>query len=419
MTDYFYRGRDAEGRPVEGHQEASSQSALVQWLTRQDITPTHVQVSKRRRAKTSDSSGTRDSQSDVLERWFRFKRRVKLDDLIMFCRQMHALTRSGIPLMRAINGLAEASRSPRLSAVLHQVSRSLTQGSTLSNALRAHPHAFNDLFVAMIRMGESTGRLDGAFQQLIGHLEREKDTRKRLAAATRYPLFVTISITAALLIVSFRVIPQFSSVFASLGAELPWPTRVLIASSDFMLATWPYLLALIVASVVALLRWKNTPAGQVRWDQGLLRIPIVGSLFERIALGRFARPFAMMLDAGVPMLQALNVASRTVGNRYIGRGIEGMVAGIERGESLLTTASASGLFDPLILQMIAVGEETGNVAELLVEVADFYDQEVDYDLKRMTEMIEPILLAFMGIMVVILVLGVFLPMWDLGSAFGR
>ncbi|MDX1269491.1 MAG: type II secretion system F family protein, partial [Oceanisphaera sp.] len=149
-----------------------------------------------------------------------------------------------------------------------------------------------------------------------------------------------------------------------------------------------------------------------------LRFPLMGGIYERIALGRFARPFAMMLEAGVPLLQALSVASRTVGNKYIGKGIEGMMSGIERGESLQSTASASGLFNPLILQMIAVGEETGNVGGLLVDIADFYDQEVEYDLKRLAEAIEPILLLFMGMMVLVLALGVFLPMWDLGAAFG-
>lgn len=418
MTDFFYRGRDADGRSVEGYQEAASQSALVQLLRRQDITPTRIEIAKKKaRAKAQTRSTSNEDNRSWLARLL--GRRVKLDELIMFCRQMHALTRSGIPLMRAINGLADATASPRLSQILTQVARSLTQGTTLSTAMRAHPDAFNDLFVSMIRMGETTGRLDSAFQQLIGHLEREKDTRKRLSAATRYPLFVSVSITLAMLTVTFKVIPAFSGVFASLGAELPWPTRVLIGTSNFLLASWPYLLVLISLAVYGVIHWKRTPKGEVHWDHGLLKLPLLGRLFERIALGRFARPFAMMLDAGVPMLQALQVSSRTVGNRYIGRGIEQMVTGIERGESLLTTASASGLFNPLILQMIAVGEETGNVADLLVDIADFYDQEVDYDLKRMTELLEPILLAFMGIMVVILVLGVFLPMWDLSSAYGN
>ena len=210
--------------------------------------------------------------------------------------------------------------------------------------------------------------------------------------------------------------PQFASIFSKLGADLPAPTLLLIASSNFMIAYWWAILGVLAGSIIALVRWKKTPSGLLTWDRWVLKVPILGGIFERVALGRFARPFAMMLEAGVPLLQALAVTARTVGNEHIGKGIDGMQNGIERGESLLATASSSGMFNPLILQMIAVGEETGNVSDLLVDIADFYDQEVEYDLKRMAESIEPLLLMFMGAMVLILALGVFLPMWELGSA---
>lgn len=413
MAEYYYQGRTSDGQSVEGTLEASSQSALLQQLKRQSIVPTKVEPAGKGRRKSSDDK----AGSSLLERLQRKK--VSIDELIMFSRQMYALSRSGIPLMRAINGLAEATRSPRLGEVLQDVARSLSQGTTLSTAFHGHPDVFNDLFVSMIRMGESTGRLDVAFKQLIDHLELEKDTRKRIKSATRYPIIVVVAITMALMVINFMVIPAFAGVFAKLGADLPIPTRILIASSEFMLSTWPYLLGLVLLLGYAFVRWKKTPEGHLTWDRLVLKMPLMGGIYERIALGRFARPFAMMLDAGVPLLQALSVASRTVGNRHIGKGIENMQSGIERGESLMATASASGMFNPLILQMIAVGEETGNVDELLVDIADFYDQEVEYDLKRLAEAIEPILLVFMGGMVLILALGVFLPMWDLGSAFNR
>ena len=412
MAEFYYKGRTEDGQPVEGVLEATSQGALLQQLKRQNVIPTLVQPAGKKRGAANINLNM------SLDGLFNRKKKVSIDEQIMFCRQMYALTRSGIPLMRAINGLADATRSPRLGEVLHDVARSLTQGTTLSTAFRAHPDVFGDLFISMIRMGESTGQLDTAFKQLIDHLELEKDTRKRIASATRYPIIVVSAILVAILVINFAVIPAFAGVFAKLGADLPLPTRILIFSSEFMLSTWPYLLGLIALGGYAFYRWKQTTEGQYKWDRIILKFPILGGVYERIALGRFARPFAMMLDAGVPLLQALNVASRTTGNRYIGRGVEGMVGGIERGESLLATASASGMFNSLILQMIAVGEETGNVSDLLVDIADFYDQEVEYDLKRLAEAIEPILLMFMGGMVLVLALGVFLPMWDLGSAFG-
>ncbi len=414
MAEFFYRGRTQDGQAVEGVLEAASQGALLQQLKRQNIIPTTVQPAGKRAGSGGSKFKLDVSMGELLNR----KKKVSTDELIMFCRQMFALTRSGIPLMRAINGLADATRSPRLGEVLRDITRSLTQGTTLSTAFRGHPDVFNDLFISMIRMGESTGQLDTAFKQLITHLELEKETKKRIASATRYPIIVVSAIMVAMLVINFWVIPAFAGVFAKLGADLPIPTRILIGSSEFMLSTWPYLLGLIALCLYAFFRWKKTSEGRLKWDRLILKFPLLGGVYERIALGRFARPFAMMLEAGVPLLQALNVASRTTGNRYIGRGIEGMVGGIERGESLLATASASGMFNPLILQMIAVGEETGNVSDLLVDIADFYDQEVEYDLKRLAEAIEPILLVFMGAMVLVLALGVFLPMWDLGSAFG-
>lgn len=410
MAEFSYRGRDSSGQTVEGSVSGQSRSAVLRQLKQQNIIATRIEE------QTASAQKSSDNRLDLAHLFSR--KRVNIDELIMFSRQMYALTRSGIPLIRAINGLADATRSPVLSDVLHEVTRSLTQGTNLANAFRAHPGVFGDLFIAMIRMGESTGRLDSAFKQLIDHLELEKDTRKKIASATRYPIIVTVFIFIALFVVNLLVVPQFSSIFSKLGADLPLPTVVLIATSNFMQQFWWALIIAIGLGAFSFVRWKNTSEGELAWHRFVLRVPILGGVFERVALGRFARPFAMMLDAGVPLLQALTVSSRTVGNAYIGKGIENMLHGIERGESLLATASSSGMFNPLILQMIAVGEETGNVSDLLVDIADFYDQEVEYDLKRLAESLEPVLLIFMGLMVLVLALGVFLPMWELGAAFG-
>ena len=413
MAEFSYRGRSSDGQLVEGTLQGASRAAVLKQLKQQNIIATKIEAGS---AKASISSGRGSGSSINIAALFK-PRKVSIDDMIMFSRQMYALTRSGIPLIRAINGLADATRSPVLSEVLREITRSLTQGTTLANAFRAHPQVFGELFIAMIRMGETTGRLDSAFRQLIDHLELEKDTRKKIVAATRYPIIVTVFIFIALFIVNIFVVPQFSSIFSKLGADLPLPTIVLIASSNFMLKFWWLIVGMLVIAIGSFIYWKKTPEGHLQWDKFILKIPILGGVFERVALGRFARPFAMMLEAGVPLLQALTVTSRTVGNEHIGKGIEGMLNGIERGESLLATASSSGMFNPLILQMIAVGEETGNVSDLLVDIADFYDQEVEYDLKRLAESLEPILLIFMGAMVLVLALGVFLPMWELGAAF--
>lgn len=408
MAVFKYSGRDDKGNLISSTLEAGTLEAAMSELKGRRIIPSKMEQIK---------TGSGWAWFDDLNTQFKDMQLPKItdDDLIMFCRQMHALMKSGIPLLRAIEGLSDNTRNERLQRLLAAVSQQLQSGSDLATSMALHKE-FNSLFVSMIRMGEATGRLDQAFKQLVSHLEQEKETKKRVLATVRYPSFVIGAIAVALLIINVKVIPAFSQVFAQFGADLPWPTRLLIGTSDFTLAYGWYLLAASVLVFYGVRRYINTKTGRWRWDRLKLKLPLVGGIFERITIGRFTRPFAMMLDAGVPLIQALGVTGRTVGNAYVGGKISSMTQGIERGDSLLNTAANTEMFTPLVLQMIAVGEETGNVSELLNDISDFYEQEVDYDLKKLAENIEPILLAIMGALVLVLALGVFLPMWDLSSA---
>ena len=344
------------------------------------------------------------------------RKHVDLDELIIFCRQMYSLAKAGVPIIRAIAGLGKSNRNLYFREVLQKVRSDLEGGVSMAVALNAHPKVFGTLFVSMISVGENTGQLDQAFRQLASYLELERETRKRIKQATRYPLFVLSAMAVALTVINLFVIPAFSKVFAQFQAQLPLPTRILIATSQFFQDYWWLLALLLGGSLYAFFKWIETEAGALKWDQLKLRLPIVGGIFERIALARFTRTFAMMYKAGVPLLQTLSINSASVGNKYIGQAILGMRESVERGEALTRSASASGLFTPLVLQMMAVGEETGALDDLFVEVADFYEQEVDYDLKQLADAIEPILIVAMGVMVLILALGVFLPMWELASA---
>jgi MSHA biogenesis protein MshG len=292
----------------------------------------------------------------------------------------------------------------------------LEGGMSMAVSLNAHPKVFGTLFISMISVGENTGQLDQAFRQLSVYLELERETRKRIKQATRYPMFVLIAMGVGLTVINMFVIPAFAKVFAQFHAQLPLPTRFLIGTSQFFQDYWWLMGLMLAGGIYGFISWTQSEAGALRWDQIKLRLPIVGGLFERIALGRFTRTFAMMYRAGVPLLQTLSINSVSVGNRYIGQAILNMREGVERGEALTRTATASGLFTPLVLQMMAVGEEAGALDDLFIEVADFYEQEVDYDLKQLADAIEPILIVGMGVMVLVLALGVFLPMWDLSSA---
>lgn len=408
MIQFTYKGRDNSGNSVQGELEARSLNAALDDLKRLQILP--IQVKEGKKISNKSKSMFQLDVSDIFK-----SKKVAADDLILFCRQMYALTRSGIPIIRALTGLADAARNPYFSEVLRDVVRILQTGTELGASLSQYPKVFSPLFSAMIKMGETTGRLDLAFKQLISHLELEKNTQKQIKSATRYPTFVILAISVALGVVNWLVIPSFSSTFKKLGADLPAATKILMATSNFTLQYWWLMILIAVVTSAATYKYIHTPKGRLNWDRIKLKLPLIGSILERITLGRFTRPFAMMLGSGVPLLQALTVSSRTVGNKHIGEAIENMQAGIERGETLLAVAGNANIFTPLVLQMIAVGEETGKVDEMLNDVSDFYEQEVEYDLQRLAESIEPILLVFMGGIVLVLALGVFLPMWDLAG----
>jgi len=408
MASFRFSGRDAQGRKVGGTRTAASAEALAGELLAERISPLSIEA----QAEKAASSG------DALRQLKKLlgRERVALEELIVFCRQMFSLSKAGVPIISAIAGLGESSRNPYFREILQQLRADLEAGNAMAASLASHPKVFNPLFVSMIGVGESTGQLDQAFRQLSGYLEMERETRKRIKQATRYPLFVLIAMGVALTVINLLVIPAFAKVFAQFHAQLPWPTRVLIGFSEFM-QNWWWLLGLALAgAVVAFRRWSESEAGALTWDRYKLRLPIVGGIFERIALARFTRTFAMMYRAGLPLLQTLAINSHTVGNRHIGQAIIAMREGVERGEALTRGAAASGLFTPLVLQMMAVGEETGALDDLFVEVADFYEQEVDYDLKQLADAIEPLLIVAMGGMVLVLALGVFLPMWELSAA---
>ena len=405
MSQFRYTGRDAQGSKVSGSRESGSADNLASELLAEGSTPLSIEEQA--------AQGNDDVLASIKELLRR--KRVDLEELIIFCRQMYSLSKAGVPIIRAIGGLAESHRNEYFREVLQAVRSDLEGGMSMAVSLNAHPKVFSTLFISMISVGENTGQLDQAFRQLSGYLEMERETRKRIKQATRYPLFVLSAMGVALVVINMFVIPAFAKVFEQFKAELPWPTRVLIGTSEFFQNYWWLLLLLFAGAIYGFIRWSATDAGALKWDQIKLRLPIVGGVFERIALARFTRTFAMMYRAGVPLLQTLSINSASVGNLFIGQAILGMREGVERGEALTSTASNSGLFTPLVLQMMAVGEETGSLDDLFVEVADFYEQEVDYDLKQLADAIEPILIVAMGIMVLVLALGVFLPMWDLAS----
>ncbi|MEC8860429.1 MAG: type II secretion system F family protein [Pseudomonadota bacterium] len=435
MAYFQYKARNNKGALITGGLEAVNLDAAASELLGQGYTPIDIQAGKARAAnasrdsqsrkqesKSKSASGKKSSRVDLNADAFQVlnaalkKRKITLDDQIIFARQMQSLTRAGMPLDRALKGLQRSNKNPTFQAVLKEVQQSLESGQTLSTALGHHPKIFSTLFLSLVDVGENTGRLDMAFEQIVRYLELEKNTRKQVKSATRYPTFVMATIAVALGVITYFVIPAFADTFARLGADLPLETRILVGISDFVVNWWPFLLGGGVTLVVGFKTWTRSEKGGLAWDEKKRFLPLAGGVIEKVALARFARTFSMILKAGVPIVHGMGIVASTVGNRFIAKRIIKMREGISRGETLYNTAVNAGMFSPLVLQMIAVGEESGTIDQLMEDVAEFYDAEVQYELKRMGEAIEPVLIMVIAGMVLILALGVFLPIWDLSAA---
>jgi MSHA biogenesis protein MshG len=407
---YFaYKARNARGELLKGVVESADSNAVADQLLNTGVTPVEI-VAARKPASAIDGS--------FLQRLFEEK--VRPMDVQLFSRQMYTLLKSGVPIFRGLAGLQESSINKSFARVLQDLRESLDSGRELSAAMRRHPLVFSSFYVSMVRVGEMTGRLDEIFLRLFNHLEFERDMRERIRGAMRYPSFVLVAMIIAMVVINIFVIPAFAKVYAGFHAQLPIMTRVLVASSNFTVHFWPLLLALMFGLIFGFRLYIGTATGRYNWDRIKLRMPMAGDIILKGTLARFARSLSLASRSGVPVVQALSVVAQVAENAYISSRVEQMRDGVERGESILRTAVTTGVFTPIVLQMIAVGEETGEIDDLMDEIGGMYEREVEYEIKTLSARIEPILLVGLGILVLILALGIFLPIWDLGkAAFNR
>ena len=404
MLRFSYTGRSPGGDKMQGILEAESAADCASRLLKNGISPVSI-------SETSQSE-RRDAGQGGMSL---FAPSVKAIDVQLFSRQLYTLMRAGVPILRSLAGLIESTTNTAFGQVIASLKASLEAGRDLSTAMRHHPEVFSPFYIAMVRVGEATGRLDEIFLRMFEHLEFERETRSRIKEALRYPTFVMIAMVVAIGVINVFVIPAFAKVYAGLGAELPLMTRILIESSRITLAYGWFMLAGLVLAIAGFRMWRASDDGRVVWDRFKLRIPLTGSIVMRSTLARFARTLALSLKSGIPAAQALSVVAEVTDNAWIASRVLQMRNGIERGESILRTAQTAAVFNPVVMQMIAVGEETGSIDELMQEVADMYEREVDYEIKTLAARIEPLIIAAMGGIVLVLALGVFLPMWDLAS----
>ncbi|MCG5528641.1 MULTISPECIES: type II secretion system F family protein [Halorhodospira] len=411
MPNFRYRGRAQDGREVQGRIEAPNRDGAIDEVLSRGVTPISVEAAG---GDGGGGSGLNMDLTELLEQ-YNIGQKVTLEELVTFVRQLSALLHAGVPIIRCLRGLAESGSNKRLNRALEEIAASLESGQSLSQAMGRHDDIFPTLLIAMVRVGEDSGQLEESLNRMAENLEQERVTRQRVKQALRYPTFVFIAIAIALVVVNIFVIPAFSDIFEQMGADLPAATVALITTSEFMEEQWLYLLIGAVGAYFAARAYLRSENGRYLWDRFKLRLPGIGKILQLALLARFGRTFSMAVRSGVPLLQAMDSVAEATDNAYIGRGIRTLRDGIEQGESLHQVSVRSGLFTPLVLQMLAVGEETGQVADMMDHVADFYEREVEADLEKLSSYIEPFVIGFIALLVLVLAAGIFLPMWQLGT----
>jgi len=399
MPQFKYKARNPEGRVLEGTIEAETEDQARSVLRSRKFTIMEIGLVKGRS-------------------WLSRGPRVKSKDVVLFSRQLATMVSSGLPLPQAIGIIAEQSDSKAFKGVLLQVRDDVTSGSSFPEALAKHPSVFNQLYVNMVKAGDIGGNLDVILDRLSGFLEKAEVLKNKVQASMMYPVVISVIMVGVAAFLLIKVVPTFKDVFNSFGAKLPGPTRAVVALSEFLQNQFLIIIGVVVAAGVAFNMIKKTEAGARALDAFMLKLPVVGSLLRRIAVSRFARTLSTLLSSGVPILDGLDIVARTAGNKIIEEAIFTARGKIREGEEIAAPLKATGVFPPMVVQMIAAGQETGKLDAMLAKVADFYDQEVDTAVEGMLKLIEPIMICILGIMVGGFVLAMYLPMFEMSQVAG-
>ncbi|MBU1628995.1 MAG: type II secretion system F family protein [Pseudomonadota bacterium] len=401
MTIYQYSGRDNQGKIIQGTVDSSSTEGVVKFLAAKEVTPIQIEsldAQKRPFGELNIELTTG---------------KVKPKELMNFCEQMATLLEAGVPVIGGLQQLAKSTKTKTMKNALSEIAEGIIAGKTFTDMLREYPKIFSPIFISIIHVGEDTGNLDVAFSQLTKFIENAILNRKRLVSAVRYPLIVISAILVAMIVMNFFVIPKFALIFSSFGKELPLPTRILIESSNFLTTYWVWLLIFIIGVIIGIRYALTKEKIRYAWDKYKLRFPLFGNLQLRIMLSQFTWVLSLVLRAGVPIIEGITTVAGAADNLFVQKKILEVKDSIEQGESFSQSITRAALFNEAALQIIAVGEETGRLDEVLGKVARYYEREVDYDIRRLNDYVEPVLLAIVGLMVVMLALGVYLPMWDM------
>ncbi len=394
----MYKARTSEGKLVTGDMDVGSEQVVTRDLQSRGLYPVEVKESRR-----------------SISLWSRYfeRKKIKNDERILFLRQFEAMLRAGIPITTTLAAIADQGTNPALSAILTEIRKDIEGGATVTQAMGKHPALLSRIHVSLIDAGEQGGILDDVLARLCELFEYDAETKARVRSATMYPGIVIVELILAFIVVIRFVFPRFKALFSSRGAELPVPTKIMIAISDFATDYGLVVVAGVVLAALAIRRWGKTDTGRRAIDAFILKIPIFGEIMLMIMMSRFVRVLGMLLDSGIPFLRTLAIVGQTIENKVIRDDISHMAVNIQKGCGIAESIRQDGCFPIPVVKMLDIGERSGKISEMIVKVSDFYDRQVDYKVKNLTTAIEPILLVVLGISVLFIALSVFLPMWNM------
>jgi len=402
MGKFTYKARDEKGSLVTGMIEGDNRRAAYLQIDALGLFPIAVSETK--------------EQSFSLENLLVSLRPVRYDDIIFFTRQLQTVIRAGIPMLTGLRALEEQTSNVKLGAAIREMAQEIDKGASLSDALMKQKKLFPDLYTSMVKAGEVGGSLEEVLDRLATLLEFQLKTKETLKSAIRYPIFVVTTLAIAFLVLINFVVPRFAVLFRGAKTELPLPTRMLLIINDIFQHYGIYLVVFIVLAFGAFFLYKRTAAGTLAIDRLKLRAPLIGPIILKICMSRFANMFENLIKVGIPVVRALEVVSRTVGNEYIAQKILEISGKIEKGLGISRPLKEAEIFPPLVIHLISTGEQTGSLEDMLKEVSTHYDREITYSINRLSTWIEPLLTAGLSLMVLFLALAIFLPWWNMMGA---
>ncbi len=401
MPNFRYVAKEPEGRTVSGVLEYSERALLIDALRKKGLIIISVQEVKKTKVRLGPSKG------------------IKLEDLVVFSRQLATMVDSGIPLLQGLDILWDQIEKPVFKKVIGRVRDDVETGVSFSEALSKHSNIFSHLYINMVKAGESSGMLDDILDRLAGYLEKANALQRKVRSSLIYPAVVVSMAVLITLVLLLKVIPTFKGIFDMLGGTLPLPTRILIGISDLIRHMFIYIAAVIFLIGFAFARYIKTEKGRANFDKILLKLPIFGQLFRKVAIAKFTRTLSTLVRSGVPILLSLDIVGKTSGNKVIEEAVEKVRSGIKEGEKIAEPLGRSGVFPPMVVRMIYVGEETGELEKMLSKIADFYDDQVDAAVSGLTSLIEPLIICFLGIIIGGIVIAMFLPIFKLTEIIGH